>query len=95
MRDNSFPYHLGYCQEDSTLRFHHPFRNIVWLASRPEKVFVLDAGVSSPLAELLLPWTASVGTVYEGDLGASIADVIFAPELATLPLVVPTRSAPA
>mmetsp|Transcript_45429 Transcript_45429/g.176639 ORF Transcript_45429/g.176639 Transcript_45429/m.176639 type:complete len:270 (-) Transcript_45429:7044-7853(-) len=83
-----FPFNLGFCQEKSKARFH-PLRNALWLCSRDDLVFVLNTLETKSVASLRYPGQEQLATVYEGDFGQSLADVYYAPELSSRPLIIP------
>ena len=75
-----FPYDLGFCQRGSRLAFDAramDCRNLVFFGGR---LAALDVGAASPLhGALLHDGTRPFRTVYEEDLGAAVADVLFLP----------------
>jgi len=83
-----FPFNLGFCQEKSRTRFH-PLRNALWLCSRDNLVFVLNTLERKSPRSLLYPEKEALATIYEGDFGISLADVYYAPELSSRPLIIP------
>eukprot|EP00879_Flechtneria_rotunda_P005673 GHRR01005972.1.p1 GENE.GHRR01005972.1~~GHRR01005972.1.p1 ORF type:complete len:456 (+),score=150.16 GHRR01005972.1:145-1512(+) len=75
--NDSFPFMLGRCQANSTLRFQQrsmDLRNILWWQGQ---LAVLDVGERSPLHDLLLhEGTRPLRTVYEEDFGQPVADLL-------------------
>ena len=72
----SFPIFLGFCQHNSTCKFHSgamEHRNILWYQN---KLAVLDVSDSSPLHALLHKGTERLRTVYEEDFGQPVADLL-------------------
>ncbi|CAN6468913.1 unnamed protein product [Victoria cruziana] len=86
---NTFPYHMGYCQIGSNVRYDKSmnFRNILWLAPLPGEsrfspwvapgvLVVLDAHPGGIIyKELVSDYVDYVRTIYEGDFGDVAVDV--------------------
>ncbi|GMH42665.1 hypothetical protein BSKO_10584 [Bryopsis sp. KO-2023] len=74
----SFPYILGYCQQDSTMPYaplEMDFRNFVWFKG---ELAALDTGEDTVLGkEILYPGTELFRTVFEDELGDAIADLFY------------------
>lgn len=85
----TFPVNLGFCQQDSALRFSETamnLRNMIWFQGR---LCALDVGPASVLhQDLIMDGLQDVRTVLESDFGQPVIDVNY---FASLPVPLQQR----